>query len=189
MYCSVTDPKTYLGISGTGDDSLLAALIASSQKAIDRHCHRKFEAPADTTRTFDADRDVQWRTLFLDHDLCQITSITNGDDDVLTTAEYTTEPRNETPYYAITLLWSSSVTWTYTNDTEDAITIVGRWAFSLAAPDDVVQACRRLAAYLYRQKDNAQDLDRAVLVGNATILPTELPRDIKTLLAPYVRLI
>jgi len=27
-----------------------------------------------------------------------------------------------------------------------------------------------------------------VLVGNATILPSELPRDIKTLLAPYVRL-
>lgn len=180
--------KTYLGATTDNDDTLLGALIDRAQSIIDRYCVRTFEASANTERTFDAIKDVSGAMLWIDEDLCSINSITNGDGTTVTSSQYTTQPRNETPYYAIKLLASASVAWTYTTDPEDAITISGKWAYSESAPADVVQATLRLAAYLYRQRDNAADLDRAVIAGNATILPTSLPSDLKMILAPYRRI-
>lgn len=189
-YTSLANVKAYLGIATgtTADDALLTSLMASAQAIIDGHCDRTFEASADTTRYFDALCDTDDRTLYLDRDLCAITSITNGDGATVASTEYTTTPRNNTPWFAITLKRNSDVYWRYDDDAEDAIAVVGRWAYSLTAPADVAQATIRLTAYLHRQKDNAGDLDRPVLVsGSMTILPPQLPKDLVQILIPYVR--
>lgn len=189
-YTTVSLLKTYLGATTSNDDTLLTALIARAQAIIDAYCQRTFEASANTSKTFDADRDTDGAWLYLDEDLASINTVTNGDGDVLTAStEYMTEPRNRTPYFAIKLISQSGLSWTWTTAPENAITISGKWAYSTTAPDDIVHATLRLAAYLYRQRDNAADLDRPVYVGNATILPAQLPSDIKTILAPYRRLV
>lgn len=189
-YTTVSLLKTYLGATTSNDDTLLTALIARAQAIIDAYCQRTFEASANTSKTFDADRDTDGAWLYLDEDLASINTVTNGDGDVLTAStEYMTEPRNRTPYFAIKLISQSGLSWTWTTAPENAITISGKWAYSTTAPDDIVHATLRLAAYLYRQRDNAADLDRPVYVGNATILPSQLPSDIKTILAPYRRLV
>lgn len=189
-YTTVSLLKTYLGATTSNDDTLLTALIARAQAIIDAYCQRTFEASANTSKTFDADRDTDGAWLYLDEDLASINTVTNGDGDVLTAStEYMTEPRNRTPYFAIKLISQSGLSWTWTTAPENAITISGKWAYSTTAPDDIVHATLRLAAYLYRQRDNAADLDRAVIAGNATILPAQLPSDIKTILAPYRRLV
>jgi hypothetical protein len=167
----------------------LTALIARAQAAIDAHCRQTFEASADTTRYFDAVRDVSERSLFLDAPLCAVTSVTNGDGSVIASTKYTTEPRNSTPWHTLRLKGNAGVAWSYTSTPEDAIVIVGKWAYSTTAPVDVVQACARLAAYLYKQRDNALDLDRTVIVGDTTIMPLRIPGDVLTLLRPYRRLI
>lgn len=192
-YVTLADTKVYLGIPTltTADDALITALIATAQATIDGYTSRTFEASADTTHNLDAIENVDGRELRLDGDLCAITSITNGDGVVVTAAQYTTNPRNKTPWYKIRLLLSSGVAWTYTTDPEDAIVIVGKWAYSETAAAckeaDIPGACKRLAAYMYRQKDNAGDLDRAVIAGNATILPAQIPNDIKLMLAGVVK--
>lgn len=190
-YTDNTALKVYLDVSSgtTTDDSLLTTLIARAQAMIDSHCRQTFEASADTTRYFDAKRDVFERSLFLDAPLCAVTSVTNGDGNVVTSDKYTTEPRNSTPWYTLRLKENAGVGWSYTTTPEDAIVIVGRWAYSTTAPADVVQACTRLAAYLYRQRDNALDLDRTVIVGDTTIMPLRIPADVLMLLRPYRRLI
>lgn len=188
-YCDVDELKEYLDISGETDDELLASLIAASQKLINSHCGRVFEAASDSTRYFDSSRDVSGSMLIFDGDICVITSITNGDGTSVTVSHYVTEPRNQTPYYAVRLKTSSNKSWvdSISGDSENAITVVGRWAYSIAAPDDIVHACKRLAGYIYRQKDNAGDLDRAVIAGNSTLLPAQIPSDIKMILQPYKR--
>lgn len=188
-YCDTSSVRKYLGASDTNDDPLLESLISAAQKIIDGYCGRTFEATEDTTRYFDAYADVRERVLWLDHDLCSITSITNGDGTTLSESHYVTEPRNSSTYYAIRLKTSSGKLWLTNNssDHENAIAIVGKWAYSETAPDSVAHACKRLVAYLYRQKDNAGDLDRAVIAGNSTILPAQIPSDIKLILAPYKR--
>ncbi len=188
-YLSAADLKSYLGIAVTTDDTLLGQILTRAQAMIDTYTGRTFEAAADSTRYLDAIEDVtDSQTLFLDRDLCAITSITNGDGVAVGATEYTTRPRNNTPYYEIVLKNSSNKFWTYDQDPDKAITIVGKWAYSATAPADIVQAMVRLASYIYRQKDNAGDLDRPVIVGNnTTLLPAQLPKDIEMILRPYVR--
>lgn len=181
--------KTYLGISETTDDTLLGTLITAAQAMIDAHCRQTFEASADTTRYFDPTTQVQGRTLFLDMPLCAITSVTNGNSVVVTSGQYVTEPRNGTPWHRLTLKSDNAVAWTYTSAPENAIAIVGKWAYSTTAPADIAQTTIRLAAYLYRQRDNAGDLDRAIIGTSGILLPAALPKDIQTLLRPYVRLV
>jgi len=189
-YCGVDELKEYLGIESATDEPMLLTLLAAAQRTIDSYCARTFEATADTVRTFDSQRDVDGYTLTVDSDLCAITSIVNGDGTTISNSHYVTEPRNETPYYAIRLKASAGNVWTSTvsGDSENAITVTGKWAYSKTAPSDIAHVCKRLAAYIYRQKDNAGDLDRAVIAGNSTILPAQIPSDIRLMLAPYRRL-
>lgn len=78
----------------------------------------------------------------------------------------------------------SSVTWAQTaaNDTDTTATM-------LYTPPDIVTACRRLAAWMYRQKDTqGGDLDRPLLAGDGSvIMPTTLPNDVAKILYPYQR--
>lgn len=183
-YASLPLLKSYLKIDAedTIEDALLQHCLNAAQASIDHFCRQTFEAAATSTRTFDPTQDVQGRRLLLDAPLCAITSITNGNGQTIASGQYVTVPRNSTPWHAIELKSNAGVAWTYSGAPEGAITIVGKWAYSEQAPNDIVQATLRLAAYLYRQRDNAVDLDRAVLTANATVLPADLPRDIKTLL-------
>ena len=36
-YCTTADVKDYLGISGTGDDTLIGTLVTAAQEVIDSH--------------------------------------------------------------------------------------------------------------------------------------------------------
>jgi len=186
MYCTVTDVKTYQGISAAEDDTLISNLIRRAQARIDAYCVRTFEASTNTSKKFDAVSDIDGLTLYLDADLCEIDTITNGDG--ITVTDYVTEPRRYTPYYAITLKASSGIVWDYTDDPEDAITVSGKWAYSEEAPDDIQHACIRLVSYYYKQKD-AQVFDVTAIPGSGEIvIPKGLPADVKQILDNYRKL-
>jgi hypothetical protein len=169
---------------------LIDLLIVSAQKFIDDYCRRSFEVITDTTRKFDVERDVSGDTLYFDQDICSITTVTNNadggaDSEVVDPTEYVTLPRNITPYHAIRILSSSDKFWTYTDDPENGITVEGGWAFSTMAPDDIKQACIRLAGYYYRQKDaQVFDVTADPMTGMITI-PKGLPADVKMILDMY----
>ena len=80
----------------------------------------------------------------------------------------------------------TAITWAQTaaNDTDTT----GKLLF---APPDIVMACKRLASWLYRQKDTQQgDSDRPILAGDGSIImPSTLPQDVTTLLKPYIRVV
>lgn len=183
-YCTLTELRRLIGVTATDDDTLLEELITASKALIDEQCGRTFEAAADSTRTFDAITMVHGRLLFFDQDLAQITSITNGDGETLSTSHYTTEPRNATPYWGVRLLSSSNRYWTYMVDEEDAISVTGRWAYSVTADDLVKRACLDTAALLYSMRDNVADSTRPLLAGDGTvILPAEYPKSLRVLIA------
>src|SRR3990172_2373908 len=138
-YTDAATLKTYLGASGSGDDTLLTALIARAQQAIETFCGRKFEASIET-RYFDVPKGEgdYWvdgvkrsgfnaRTLYLDGDLISITTLTNGDATTIASTEYKLLPLNLTPKYAIMLKQSSNVIWEDDSDgnTEGVISVAG----------------------------------------------------------------
>ena len=191
-YTDAATLKTYLGVSAATDDTLLTALIARAQAAIDVYTGRTFEAAADSTRYFTVGRDTLGRMLYFDQDLAAITTVvTNADDgsggDSLATTDYITHPRNRTPYHSIEIVSSSAYDWTYTLDPTGGITVAGKWAYSTSAPNDIVHACVRLAAYYYRQKD-AGVFDTTAIPDIGIIqIPQGMPRDVQLILNPYVR--
>lgn len=191
-YISVANLKIYLDVTASGDDTLLTALIARAQAVIDAKTHRTFEASADSTRKFTVGMDTDGRKLFFDEDCCSITTVTtnadkSGGGDVIPAAQYATMPRNRTPYYGIEILSSSSYDWDYTSDPENGITVAGKWAWSTTAPENIIQACARLAGYFYKQKD-AQIFDVTAIPEAGIIqIPQGIPRDVELLLEPYVK--
>jgi hypothetical protein len=177
-YTTLADVKTYLGISESTDDTLLTALITAAQKILEMEIGQIFEAASNTNRYFDAVADVEDRTLYFDRVCAAINSVTNGDGNEVTSSEYVTEPRNDAPFYAVTLKGSSTVTWTYSTTPENAITVSGKWAWTASAPADIVQATKRLAGYLYSIKD-AQTFDvTAVAELGGMLIPKGLPADV-----------
>ncbi|MHC4649142.1 MAG: head-tail connector protein [Planctomycetota bacterium] len=191
-YCTVADVKDYLDIEGAGDDALLNDLIERAQKAIDSHTQRIFENPgAAATRLFTVGVDTEGLTLLFNDDICSITAVETDADGssprTILPADYATIPRNSTPYYGIKILSSSGEYWDYTDDPENGIKITGIWAYSATAPNDIVQACARWAAYMYRQRD-AQVFDVTAIPSAGVIqIPKGIPADVKILLDPYVR--
>lgn len=183
-YASLADLTAYLGIDeSTADDGLLTQLLARAQAAIDTYTRRTFEAAADVTRWHTLD-NVWGRQLQLDGDCCAITAITNGNGATMDAGEYHTLPRNRTPYYAVELWPDSATAWDA--DSGGQIAVTGRWSYSVTAPADVAHACVRLAAWMYRQKDNTAG-DQAMIAGDVTILPARIPSDVQMMLAPYRR--
>jgi hypothetical protein len=120
-------------------------------------------------------------------DLCQITTVTNGDDTTVAASAYVTNPRNETPWYGLRFKLNSGLYWTFDQDPENAISITGRWAYSLTAPSDIIHATVRMATYLYRQKDS-NTFDVTAIPGAGVIeVPQGMPRDVGKMLEPYRR--
>lgn len=184
-YLTTAEAKAYIGATTVTDDALLSTFITAAQAFIesDAGAGHIYEVAADSTRSFDADRDVEGRALYLDHDLCQITSITNGDGQLVTSTQYVTETaggdRNKTPWRVIRLKQTASVFWapSAVSGPENAVVIVGKWGYSMTPPEKVKQWARELVAYIYRRQVAQGDGDRPLLTGDGvTILPSDVPR-------------
>lgn len=191
-YCQLAELKATLGVTVPLDDVLLQEALDDAQAYIEgpSGAGRYFQVTADTTRTLDAERDVAdyYLVLWLDEDLCQITSITNGDGTTISPSLYVTNPRNTVPWYSLQFKWSSSQAWTYNNSPENAITIVGRWGYSITAPADIHRAHKRLAGWFYRQNSSQADIDRPLLTpGGVTVMPSKIPGDVEAILRNYRR--
>ena len=120
--------SSYLSIVGTGDDTLMRDIIRSVSADIERAAHRSF-SPRIATHYFDYQRDVYGAFLTFDDDLLEIATLTNGDSTTISSNAYVFEPRNTFPRYALKLLNSSGVYWTYALDTENAISVAGTWGY------------------------------------------------------------
>ena len=185
-YSTVALLKSYLGISGSGDDTLLGLLLDRATIAIESHTGWVFEA-ATATRYFDSEA-VEGYVLWVGGDLVGVITLTNGDDDgtVIVPADYRLLPRNEgPPYYGIQMLVDTTTTWEF--DVDGEVSVLGAWGYSASPPDDIVDACVRWAAFKYRQKD-AQVFD-VIAVPDAGIItiPQGIPADVKLILDKYPR--
>lgn len=192
-YCELADVKEYLRPNtsspmGSGDNDLIERLITAAKARIDRECGRTFEStPA--TRYYHAIQDVCGRELTLDADLLTITTLTNGDGQVIPPSAYVLWPANSPPYSRIILKSGQGYVWQYTQDPENAISVAGGWGFTVEPEPDIVEACVRLSSFLYKRAINTgTDADRSTVSPDGQIMmPTRLPSDVREFLAPYKR--
>lgn len=199
-YITASDLKNYMKISGNSDDTQLGYFADRAQHIIEEFTNRIFEAAADTTRYYTpiVDRSyygmgydgslVDAYTLDLRCDLCQLTSIVNGDGTTIPTNQVTFRPLNVIPTNFIHIKSSSGYFWTYTGSPEGSVAITGRFAYSTTAPANIVQAALRIGAYLYRQRDGTPDSDRPIVSADGVVLSApRVPSDVMELLRSYRR--
>lgn len=130
-YALVSDVRErYLKAENAPDDTLILDFIREASKFADAASGRFFY-PLIQTRKLDAVADLRddGSILALDWDCLSLTTITNGDASTISANNYVTEPRNDTPYWAVKLLASSNLAWTYTSDPENAISIAAIWGY------------------------------------------------------------
>lgn len=196
-YVASSDVKQYGGVpsSDSVDDVEITLLIGRAQKYIENYTGRVFESDSDSesTRYFTAIDDVEGRVLYLDQDLLAVATITAGQSsDTIVASDYVTEPRNDTPYFALRLKDNSDKCWdedTSDGDYENAIVVNGQWAYSASPPADIKHATIRLVRWYYEQgRVNPQDERPVVLESGVTVLPAAIPSDIKEILNYYRRL-
>ena len=183
--------KLILDMDDSPDDGLLQLLIVDAEAHIKTQTGRQFTAAA-ATRYFDPTDPavVDGPYLYLDEDLVSVTTLTNGDSNVLTvTTEYILQPVNDgPPYDTVQLVTSGGIVWTYATDHEMAISLLGSWGYQATAPADIKRAVQLLTGYYYRSREALPDQDRPLIVDGVVIAPAQVPGDVEKLIAPYRKL-
>ena len=113
------------------DDLVIGSLLESASRYIDDQCRRKFY-PSIETRYFNVPEDQNNDLLlFVDADLLEITTLTNGDTTTITSTSYNLLPRNVSPKYGIKLIPTSNIYWMNdsTGNGEFVIPVYGVWGF------------------------------------------------------------
>jgi hypothetical protein len=185
-YCGTVLLREYLSANLQLDEDqngLLLRCLNRAEAAIDAYTRRSFATAQGTVLYSRHTAKQVGAALYLDEDLYALGSITNGDSQNIPAGSVWLEPRNVGPPYRIIRLKSSYV-WTFNTDSE--ITITGGWGYSGTAPDDIVQATVRYAAYLYRQKDATGPDNQAGFPEAGQIsIPQGMPSDVRWLIDPY----
>ena len=196
-YIADTDFYAFSGVSATDttvSSDEITLIIGRAQKFVEEYTGRVFESTSDneSIRYYTWRDDVEDLTLYLDDDLNTVASITAGTD-TIATSDYVTEPRNDKPYYALTLKQESAKVWTDATsdgDYENAIQVNAQWAYSSTAPADIKYATLLLVRYMYnRSRLTDVTADRpVVLESGAVIQAADFPRDILAILDHYKRM-
>lgn len=176
------------GIETKGDTNITRLLTAAS-RAIDRYVsrtrQRTFAVSDDTTRTFNVLNKVIGKTLYLDTDLCAVTTVSN--DGTPTTAYTLESDYPHTTCYARIRLKTGE--WTYSASTypDAAASVTGKFAYSLTPPSDIIQATIQLCLMVWRQRNTVANISTAMISGDGTlIMPDGLPKSVVDLIEPYV---
>lgn len=200
-YITTAQLKSYLGITVSTDDTELGYIPDRVTAAIDSYCHRHFEPEsahgpaASHTHYFTPMLETQggdlldWYTLNLNHDLAELTSITNGDGTSISVNDVVLLPLNVTPTNMIRIKSASGKFWTWNGSPEGAVQVAGKWSYSLDVPADVKAAALRWGAHLYRLRTGATSVpaDITISADGSAFASNRIPSDVAQLLRPYIR--
>lgn len=182
-YVSVGNAKKWLDIKEGVDDNLLGEAIAAAEQYIDTATNLRFRVPEVTWRRFHAVDDVADGILYFDKHLIKDSQIINGDGSIIPVASRFLIPTNEPPYWAMQL--APTLAWTFTLTPIEAIRILGYWGYSRKAPRDIVQAARRLAMYLYKQRGSQVFEVASFREGGIMIIPEGVPAFVQKVIDKY----
>lgn len=188
-YSTLIEFKAYATARGqtfkadTADDTAIEDFIEAVSRFIDNTTGRTFYARTET-RYFSV---PSGRELKLDDDLLAITTLTNGDDTVISSDDYYFLPRNITPKRSVVLNQSSGVFWLQDSDgnNEFVISVAGTWGYVAAHPDDIKQACLMTTNKLYRRYGPGETGVATITAAGIVITPQNIPPLAASILRTY----
>jgi hypothetical protein len=157
-YATVAELKTWIGISDTVDDTLLATVLAEASLEIDNHVGRHFyQSAAGTVRYYKARRT---RELWID-DCVTLTAVAtdNDGDRIYETAwaatDYDLWPANASadlkPYMKVQV--APNGRYRFPVEYLNGVKLTGTWGWP-SVPEPIKRACILRAAWLFKRKDS-----------------------------------
>ena len=133
IYATLAEYKAFVTARGqtfttdATDDSVIADLLESASRFLDEKTTRQFY-PSIQSRAYDLPVDG---VLYLDGDLLEVITLTNGDGSAIASNQYNFKSPNRSPYWGIALKQLSTTSWeaSSTNGSEQAITVNGWWGY------------------------------------------------------------
>lgn len=184
-YTSLSDLKTYLGITGTTDDARLELAVEAASRAIDAECSRQFFATS-TTRYFQTDDPLRCD---LNDDLHSVTSIaydSTGRRDyiVLAGTAYELDPE-AAPYRTIHIAPGANVA--FPIEQRRGVRVIGAWGYCATGsqPQAITRACMILATRYFKRKDAPFGVVGTPELGYLRV--TARDPEVRALLNPYRR--
>lgn len=183
-YATLDQLKAYLyagnAVKPVSDDGLLSSLLDRATAIVEQYTGRVWQASGSTVKTFEADSYNGGTDLLLTDTQALTVTLVQEDGVTVDVEDYYLLPRNGSVYDAIR---KKAGTWTGT------VTVTGTWGAATVPPADIVHVCIRLAAWLYKQKDTAADIDQPFVGADGQlIVPGGLPRDIMEIMSRRQRL-
>ena len=197
-YATLAQAKDLKRITSTDttDDATIELMIEDASRLIDAICNRWFYAYTQT-RYFSVPAS---RELRMDTDLLAITTLTNGNDDVITSGNYHLLPKNVPPYYAVLIKDLSTVIWQPSTSTgsEWVISIAGTWGYvdrsatdpvSVRVIDATRRACLEIVEMWYEQRFGENTGGVATVTGAGVVITPQgaIPKSAWQLIAPFIR--
>lgn len=179
LLCSLDDLKTWLGVTGTGQDGMLTRLITAASAFIESWLSRTV-AVTDYTETRDGNNTM--RLMLRHYPVAAITSVSidgvaigaagsaieNGyvfDDKQVLLRGY----RFTHGYQNVTIVYSAGLSSNAPND----------------VPGDLQQACIELAALKYRRRMNEGNSSKSIQGETVAFVTADMPKPVATLLSQY----
>jgi hypothetical protein len=187
-YATLAEVKAYIDTASTnaGDDAVIEDMVEMASRLIDTLTLRTFYARTET-HYFNYSGE---RGLIMDDDLLTVTTLTNGDDEIIASTEYNLLPFSRSPKHEIKLKQSSTYGWSIDTDgnTEGVISVVGTWGYSTTAPADIKHACISIVISAYHKR-YGQGLDGTAQITSmgVVITPNDIPKEAWTIINPYRR--
>ena len=128
---SFMTPRGQAATADAVDDVNIEGILEDTSRWVESECHRTFY-PRYEKRYFSVPvYQNSPRLLFLDDDLLEEVTITNGDTNVLTNQWYNLRPKNYSPKFGIQLIGPSSRFWIFNGigSIEWVISVEGWWGF------------------------------------------------------------
>jgi hypothetical protein len=113
------------------DDSTIEKLLEGISRYVDDMTRRTFY-PRYEKRYYDVPiLQNSPRNLFLDDDLLEAVTVTNGDNTVVSPTVYNLKPKNYSPHYAIQIIGPSQIFWIFNGigSVEKVISVEAWWGF------------------------------------------------------------
>ena len=188
-YATLADFKSYIsemtgGIQTTytaDENTVLQKFLNQADAEIDAQTGRSFGQGVNNHTHYYTEDDIDDDTLYLDADLVSVTTLTNGDDAVISSADYWLLPMNASvtgangydgSFWGIKL--KSARDWQ--TPTDGRISVNGRWGFMQAAPLDIVRCAMRIAYWFWtkRNQTGATEIAGAELTQQSDSYPTDV---------------
>ncbi|MEN8172014.1 MAG: hypothetical protein ABFS03_03955 [Chloroflexota bacterium] len=160
-YPTLAQCKVYMNITASGDDTTITQALDDAVAQVERETLRTFVAAADT-REFPARAPFVTlnRTMLTPFDdLVSVTTLTNGDGEVIPSTAYYLLPIGGSRFYQLQL--KRQLHYRFTEDSDGTlISLLGSWGFSAACPADIFRVILELTSmsYAIRSEGSGQEI-------------------------------